>query len=141
MDNLILNIGLDGVPSSTTGRVAIAEDSKLAAKVFACSRALRTRGFVILNNRVVRSDSELTWVVEVTRNPSRPNGDYLGVHGAVRSVAHELNQEVIAAWDTDRGAGKMLGRTFDLDDSWGDFDPALFFMYDGRRLVDVLNAV
>lgn len=128
-DNLILNIGLNGVTPLGQGYTNGRQNPELAAKVFACAQALRREGFVYFENKVVQSDSEPTWVVAVSRTYGERS-----LYGAVRRVAAELNQDVIAVWFPARQHGTMKGRDIDHDDAWGEFNPDLFFMPDGRRL-------
>jgi hypothetical protein len=138
-DRLILNIGLNGVTPLGQGYTNGKANPETVAKVMACAQALRREGFVYLDNKLLQSDTEWTWAVEVAYDPRRPEG-YTGVFGAVRMVAAALNQDVIAIYDEKKGEGFMRGRDIDHDDAWGEFNPALFFMPDGRRLSDVLAA-
>lgn len=135
-DNLILNIGLNGVTPLGQGYTNGRQNPELAAKVFACAQALRREGFVYFENKVVQSDSEPTWVVAVSRTPESaiPLFRNKPLYGALRGVAAALNQDVIAVYFPERGRGTMKGRTIDHDHLWGEFNPDLFFMPDGRRL-------
>lgn len=137
-DRLVLNIGLDGVTPLGQGYTNGKANPETVAKVMACAQALRRHGFVYLDNKLLQSDSEWTWAVEVVYDPHRPEG-YTGVNGAVRGVAAALNQDVIACFEPSSHRGKMLGRDIDHDTAWGEFNPALFFLPNGRRLSESLT--
>jgi hypothetical protein len=85
------------------------------------------------------SDTEPTAVVSFEYSGSEL-GNYQGVHGLIRQMAQATQQEVIPAYKPERMKGVMLGATIDLDDSWGDFNPAYFIMPDGSRLGATLPA-
>jgi hypothetical protein len=135
MEVVVLNIGLDGVTPSegyTNGR----RNPVISAKAFAVVQALRQHGFVYFANKVVVSDTEPTLTIEV----AQVAGAQAPLHGAIRGVAAALNQDTIACWKPKRQHGVMLGRDIDHDDTYGPFDPHLFFMPDGDRLASAVAA-
>ena len=137
---ITLNIGLDGV-QPLTGTTNGTPIPTTAGKVFACAKALRARSFVVLNNKIVQSDTELTWAVEVAYDSSTAVPLYRNqaLYGAIRSAADALNQDVLAVYFQDRGRGTMKGRTVDHDHLWGTFNPDLFFLPTGERLSATLR--
>ncbi len=121
---LILNIGLD-----------VQATRQIAAHV--ALEIVKANRFIVHSSKVIESDTEPTLVVEVSEDPVAFGNSR---HGAVRCIARDLQQEVIACWKPERNKGVMLGATIDLDDSWGAFNPAAFIMPDGRRLSQHLGA-
>ena len=131
--DIILNIGLDGVPVDGETYTNGVRNTRRVEQFFAVVHAARRLEFQIVGAHLHQSDTEPTAVLTV-RHPAPSN-----LHGYVRRLAAALNQTCIAAWKIDRQRGVMLGRTIDHDDSWGPFDPAKFLMPDGTRLSENLS--
>lgn len=103
----ILNIGLDS--NSTVAQTP--------QRVISCFGAFDA----ILDFRIVESSTERTVVVELA-------DDMLA---SPHYLALELGQECIPMWDTTTSTGTMHGPG---KESWGEFDPAQFFLPTGRTL-------
>lgn len=89
--------------------------------------ALRAAGAVVSMSTVVQSDTEPTLVVVCDVNP------YM-----IQGVSMALDQDCIAVWNGETRQGWLSGPRAD---AWGDFNPDLFFVPNGKRLSDVLAAV
>ena len=127
---VILNIGLDGVPPSGLGYTNGERNPSIADKVFTCLRELRARGFVNPLGRLVQSASEPTLVVE-----TRYDGP--GLDNAITMLAVALKQEAIAAYICEEFRGDLYGPACA---KWGPFNPEYFFMRSGRTLQQVQYA-
>ena len=119
----IINIGLDNMPSeagNTVGRRAL----------FA-ARALRAHGFTTIATQVLNSDTEPTLVAEVKSGYS-----YTPAAVRIAELSSALNQDCIATLFPD-GSGALLGPRAA---AWGTFNPEYFFLLDGSRLAQPLQA-
>lgn len=124
----ILNVGLDGVPVNGDSYTNGARNPRRIEQLMAVVQAARRIGFKVLATKMVESDTEPTAVLTVECPWIS------GAHGYIRQLAQATGQQCIACWKPDRVKGVMLGATIDLDNSWGEFNPALFIMPDGSRL-------
>lgn len=127
---IILNIGLDGVPSDGPGFTNGVRNPDIADKMFRCMRELRSRGFTIGRSAVLHSNTEPTLVVEVEHSG-------LGLDNTVYMLAQALNQEAIAVYKCSEGAGDLIGPK---SSNWGAFDPQYFLVLSGRTLQQVQYA-
>jgi hypothetical protein len=118
---LILNIGMEiGQTGATLTLPEIVQ-------------TVERNGLSIARLSVVESDTERTVVMSVHDSLAVP-----GIpHFALWSVAVQLAQDCIAAWDTDLELGALVGPG---SESWGSFTPAFFFDLDGQRLAESVEA-
>lgn len=120
---VILNIGLDGVPvngeSYTNGR----RNPAVVERMFAAVQACRNNGFKVTKAKLVQSDTEPTLVV--VAEDSFPAAPY--------RVAYDLKQDCIAIYWPHKAAGELLGPQ---SHKWGAFNPEFFIMPDGSRLAN-----
>lgn len=117
---VLLNIGLAiGATASVSAHVA--------------EEILKANGFVISRTAIVQSDTEPTLVADVSFLPF--TGRALGE--AIYETATDLKQEAIGAWLPGFKKGRLIGPKAD---AWGEFDPALFFMLDGKRMSELQTA-
>lgn len=122
MNNIILNIGLDGAPvpeSYTNGKRNPAETSAAMNAIL----VLREHGIIATQLLGAQSDTELTAVIRCWAK------DNLDFGHAVYAVA--LNQEAIGVYWEDTGTGALIGPRAA---EWGPFDPTRFITTTGQRL-------
>lgn len=127
---VILNIGLDGVPSDGPGYTNGVRNPDTADKVFNCLRTLREYSFTISRTAKVQSASEPTLVVEAYY-------DGPGLANSAAMVSRRLKQDCIAVYKCDEFAGDLIG---DRAAKWGEFDPEYFFLPSGRTLKQAQDA-
>lgn len=122
---VILNIGLDGVPvngeSYTNGR----RNPAVVERMFAAVQACRSNGFKVTKAKLVQSDTEPT-LVAVVDDLNAPGQD-----NRIDMLSTTLKQDCIAAWYPAEQYGQLIGPRAD---SWGAFNPEFFIMPDGSRL-------
>lgn len=119
---LILNIGLDGIPGAERRQA----DAAL--------RALRAEGFNPSRATTFLSDSEPTLVVIAWfGNENGLSSTSLNVtwRQAVYHTARQLNQDCIAVYNPDTRAGYLIGPRAE---AWGEFNAGFFIQIDGTRL-------
>ena len=127
--SFILNIGLDGIPSTGTSYTNGLRNPSVLEYSFAAVQAARALNFKLLRTKLLTSDTEPTLVAEVVHT-----GD---IRACTNWLAEKLNQDCIAIYDTDTGVGQLIGPKAA---AWGDFNPAFFFLLDGSRLAAPLQA-
>ena len=110
---LILNIGLD-VGATRTMHVSVVHE------------ILSANGFLRHRERVIESDTEPTLVVEVSHL-----GSPMSAALAVFILPRDLQQDCIAVYNPATKVGALAGPRAN---EWGPFDPARFFLLDGKRL-------
>ncbi len=120
---VILNVGLK--VGRTNETISLADVTRAFRRIFGAGARM--------NVFEHQSDTEATAVISFEWGVSRMAFG-LALHGCIRQLAQATKQEVIPAYKPERMKGVMLGATIDLDDAWGDFNPALFIMPDGSRL-------
>ena len=123
---VILNIGLDGIPaglSYTNGKL----NPLNARQALTAVQALRAHGMQVKASKVFQSDTEPTMVavVVMTGHDSYENTR------ALHQTAADLQQACIAVYTPRVAFGALVGPHAA---AWGAFNPELFIMPDGTRL-------
>ena len=86
--------------------------------------AARLAWFKVTGAHLVQSDSEPTLVLTVEDNEP-------GLDNRIDELAKTLKQDCIAVWYPEESWGMLIGPKAA---EWGNFNPAFFFMPDGKRL-------
>lgn len=124
MTQLILNIGLDGVPADMSYTNGV--PNPLVTRQFLTTvQAVRQAGFRVQKAFIAQSDTEPTAVLVVD------DGDSPGQDNRIDMLSTTLNQDCIAAWSPADAFGQLIGPRAD---KWGEFNPEFFIMPDGSRL-------
>jgi hypothetical protein len=127
--NLILNIGLEGVPvqMSYTNGVPI---PLVTRQFLATVQTVRAAGFRIQKAFIAQSDTEPTAVLSVDDH------DDPGLDNRIDMLSTALGQDCIAVWNLYESFGQLIGPRAD---KWGEFNPKFFIMPDGTRLSTYLE--
>lgn len=120
---VILNIGLDGVPVNGETYTNGQRNPRVVEQLMEAVHAARGLGFEVGTTRLLQSDSEPTVVLSC----KTPAGNSIAVH----QLAQRLNQDCIAVYDPARQHGELIGPNAE---KWGAFNPAFFLQLDGTRL-------
>jgi hypothetical protein len=121
---VILNIGLDGVPVHGESYTNGVRNPNKIERLFAAVGAVRDAGFKVRATKLIQSDSELTLVVAFADNGP-------GLDNRIAMLSAALDQDCIAAYYPDEQWGQLIGPKAA---AWGQFNPEFFFLPDGSRL-------
>ena len=120
----ILNIGLDNAPIAGESFTNGVRNPEVATRMLTAVQNARHAGFKITAAKLVQSDTEPTLVLTIT-------DDDPGLDNRIDMLATTLKQDCIAVWYPGEQWGQLIGPKAA---EWGNFNPAFFFMPDGKRL-------
>jgi sugar phosphate isomerase/epimerase len=121
---VILNIGLDGVPVNGETYTNGKRNPQDVEQLMAALQAARSFGFEVRDAALRLSASEPTAVLSCSTAMT-------AVAARAHALAQHLNQDCIAVYDPARQHGELIGPNAE---KWGAFNPAFFLQLDGTRL-------